>query len=680
MIGTRAKVVLGCIGALALAVAIGWASGEAKGQPKRTEAAGTQKAPPRLALPVRDNDCKTKFALRQITERDSAKTCQGLLPNDNRWRILSLSGTDQDVGTPWHASGNWEPLDGKTGKPVARLPLAAQKDKAAAADVYTQAALGFCVYEWAEKTTLPQTADFARIGAKPECGFSTGMAATPAPPSDILRERAAAFERHARGVRQTAWAGAAPTFARAVRHAGPRAFVAVVDASPFGATQPDRSGHGYAVSRVIADLACDKNPDCEKTVIRPYVALPRIRTSSGDWVEDFKQGGFVGYFHDLFRAFRKALADWEKDAKDAKDAHKPEPKLIINLSLGWDPIKTDPDSLENVYMQMLLERAYCRGVLVIAAAGNETGSEGAVMPAALESQAPPRCGASAPATIYRPLIHAVGAVDRYGERLALSRPWSEPRLVAYGSQVTVPTGAGQNLTPPLTGTSIAAAVVSGIAEVVWSARPRLDAAGVMTLIYESGDDLAPVSASRHARNRTEVCLPKPRRCDAWSVRRATLCGALKKLDPTAKMTCEEPEQLPDPLPKVEAPDAVEPCRLAECGASVGPNELQLPAVVMPMPGAATCATCEFKLGSSFGRRIGTAQGTPETVTGISTTVVRSKQSSSSFQDYPLSPVPVAGQPFAKSYVLSATPASAEMHWIFDVGIGTYVTTDLAITY
>ena len=51
-------------------------------------------------------------------------------------------------------------------------------------------------------------------------------------------------------------------------------------------------------------------------------------------------GGYIGYFHDLFRVFNRVLRDWNAPTRKKTD------DLIVNLSLGWIPVKMDPDSFE----------------------------------------------------------------------------------------------------------------------------------------------------------------------------------------------------------------------------------------------------------------------------------------------------------------------------------------------
>ena len=109
--------------------------------------------------------------------------------------------------------------------------------------------------------------------------------------------------------------------------------VAVLDTSRHGIRGiNDRSGHGYTVNRIVADLACtDPNDEaaCAKIVV-PYEALPLVKKGDTWQLETDGRGGFSGWLHNLFDAFEEAL-----DKRAGKD-------LIINLSLGWDPIKTDP--------------------------------------------------------------------------------------------------------------------------------------------------------------------------------------------------------------------------------------------------------------------------------------------------------------------------------------------------
>ena len=197
--------------------------------------------------------------------------------------------------------------------------------------------------------------------------------------------------------------------------------------------------------------------------------------------------------------------------------------LIINLSIGWDPIKAPENDPGVVRIRTVLERASCLGALIVAAAGNFTGSPGPIYPAAFESMPAPdanRCemltepavrAKRAPAATmgkagarYAPLVHSVGAVDVFEKRVLVNRKWGQPRLSALGAAVTVAGPPGMTNTPVMHGTSVAAPIISGIASRVWAARPDLDAAGVMQVIYDGGIELKPGQAME--REQTEYCM------------------------------------------------------------------------------------------------------------------------------------------------------------------------------
>ncbi len=90
---------------------------------------------------------------------------------------------------------------------------------------------------------------------------------------------------------------------------------------------------------------------------------------------------------------------------------------------------------------------------------------------------------------YNPLVFAVAAVDQQDEPIRATRRAGRPPLAAYGFLVTTRdtmNDASDYPIAPLSGSSMAAAAVSGIAALVWGVRPDLSARRVMELIYESG--------------------------------------------------------------------------------------------------------------------------------------------------------------------------------------------------
>ena len=490
-------------------------------------------------------------------------------------------------------------------------------------------AQAFCVYEWMRKER-PMAKHFSGIGGTQECAVAVAMSGSggPAgPPPEPFFHRN--FERQVKALATPAVTKDWETLQKAGTGAP---VVAVLDASPHGVTKPDVSGHGFAMSRVIGHLSCVGGadaPDCAKFV-RPYVALPLIYKDGG-W-QTGPDGGYLGYFHDLFDAFEAALADRPDDGH-----------LIINLSLGWDPTTTDPNGPEVRHMQTLLERAYCDGVLVIAAAGNGPATApGAVYPAALESTtklpdedwckrlgiANPKLPASA-ARSYGPLIHAVGSVDLYDERLPTMRPWAHPRIATYGMAVTVPGPKAGEFFPPRSGTSVSTAEASALAADVWRIKPELDAAQVMTALYEGGHLLE----TKNHQSRTEVCLDTASdRCRKWPARRPTLCGAVNAALGAKKLACVTPahpdpdhpatahDHFPPPPSKPPTPPVLDaPCDSTNCGVPIGVSPAQGGPLVGPM-GVATCGGCVLRKNRGNGWLEGSLDfnSTPD---GLRTTVI-----------------------------------------------------------
>lgn len=260
--------------------------------------------------------------------------------------------------------------------------------------------------------------------------------------------------------------------------------VALLDSSPDtgldgGVAPGGESLHGLAMGNIIRAIACP----ARRGEIGPcaarldhHLALPR---AYGDHYP--RRGGAYGSQAELTDALVAALAAWHQDPTD--------PRLIINLSIGWtamhggDP--QDPRRFVPLTALWALDLASCQGALTFAAAGNRTAvdAEGATYPAAWTTT-PSICDPT------RPPIHAVGAVDGRDAPIALGRPGSQPRLVAPGAHVIV---ADERLDFPLhtamTGTSISTAAATAAAALVWAWRPDLDAADVADTLYLAGAPL-----------------------------------------------------------------------------------------------------------------------------------------------------------------------------------------------
>jgi hypothetical protein len=620
--------------------------------------------------------CQSRFAIVEV----KGNTC-ALSPRlPDGWEILpQLATQPPDQKKPVPVETPWGVVATRDG----------DQDKKGAYDRKpddTTAPVSFCVYAWT-RPELPRPENFEALHATPECAIATPMADERARAAEEALRRA--FERQARSIELSAkipWNAAKVSAERAPE-------IAVVDATPFGLVKSDTTGHGFGVSRVIGNLACDDadSPECERRV-RPYLALPYVQVTPKEWKID-PNGGSIGYFHDLFRAFRTAL-----------DERAPGQNLIINLSLGWDPIKSDRNAREARIMHRLLQRAYCEGVLVVAAAGNITGSEGALLPAAMEAYPPPRDDAECAALGfkvppkakdafhsrlrpkgYKPLLHSVAAVDIFDQRLPIVRPWGHPRLAAYGMAVTAPAPGKTDtgFTTPMTGTSMSAAIVSGIAGAIWRARPNLSAADVMAIVYEGGRLLD--GKSGNLRSRTEFCFDKDHdRCDEWQVRRASLCGALNVATPAFKLKCVDfakappQDNFPQPPKPTPPPPPVGPgpCRVANCGLPAGPMSSQLPLGVLPQPGVTSCPSCT--LAKLSGAVFGTATATPGPPF---TTIVRTWDQFWTPQDWPVFPQsnPVANKFFFQTFTPPATTQYAVMNWYYSIGpVNTMDSTSLIV--
>jgi hypothetical protein len=540
------------------------------------------------------------------------------LSDFNRYATPFAVAPARPDGDPCPVTGNWLPRP-----PVGRLQESALRTSHPGLP-------GICGYKWKGKGLPTTEQDFKSINGTPDHPLLTLTApntVTSLPPEvyqpllRLFEKRAVAYSpSDAERARALEARVAAPSKAGAKSDASdaaallPPVRVAVVDATPrkLGMKAPDRSGHGFAVSRVAGTLACPKPDDVECTdrVVVAHLALPIIDEMQGNLDEDWDHGGRTGTPLHLSDALEEAIEEWRPVRQRQH--------LIINLSVGWDPIKLDERDDAVRRIRTLLERASCLGALIVAAAGNFTGSSGPIYPAAFEAQPAPRgdrCHALLAPELgpkqtaierarweakprYAPLVHSVGAVDALDQRTLVNRRWGQPRLSALGATVTVPGPPGTPHTPVMDGTSMSAAIVSGIAAKVWAVRPDLDAAGVMQIVYESGMPLKVGNSVE--RPQTEYCLnQKYGPCSGWPVRRASLCRAMSRVTPSWRPVCDESppterEMAHWPKQAGSNPRPSEACRLTECGVPFGPVENQLPAGVGGH-GLASCNGCTFHL-------------------------------------------------------------------------------------
>lgn len=292
--------------------------------------------------------------------------------------------------------------------------------------------------------------------------------------------------------------------------------VAVIDSAPQredGSIPHGSSDHGYSMGWLAKSLSCPAgpfDPSC-KTFVTTYLGLPLLKPDTWDTIN----GGFFGAAGHLAKAIHDATNAWMAQAQFGQS------RLIINLSVGWQPgfadcpMYTGPsqpisgDVPKDSVFGALLE-ASCHGALIVAATGNHPGAgafdPGPTCPAAWEAVRAPtqaECDAYFGDTHYNdglpagaavfpsanqgpfPLVYGVGGVSWSGVPLSTSRPSSVSRLVApaFGGAAGAP---GEVPASPLTGSSVATALVSGAAAALWSYAPSLSAHALMAHVKNSG--------------------------------------------------------------------------------------------------------------------------------------------------------------------------------------------------
>ncbi|WP_180953752.1 S8 family serine peptidase [Bacillus sp. T33-2] len=189
--------------------------------------------------------------------------------------------------------------------------------------------------------------------------------------------------------------------------------------------------HGTHVSGIIAG-SIENNQG--GTGVAPQVRLMPINVFSGD----------DAYMSDVIKGINHAI---EHGAD------------IINLSLGTYSYSLALDEA--------IQEAYSKGALFISAAGNDAVNE-----------------KSYPASI--PNVISVSSTDNTDAKSAFSNFGEEIDIAAPGSDIvsTLVNGYGY-----MSGTSMAAPVVSGVAALIWSSDPELTNLQVMNRLLHSSDDI-----------------------------------------------------------------------------------------------------------------------------------------------------------------------------------------------
>lgn len=257
--------------------------------------------------------------------------------------------------------------------------------------------------------------------------------------------------------------------------------VAVVDDSKdenTGLPSAGTYGHGFLMGAVARENSClhinGIATDCAAEIVS-YAGLP-----------GGVGGASRGRPSDVAAAMEAAVREWVEGGKRSK--------LIINLSLGWDGVYSGhygPNIRTTVLSAWeVAQWATCEGAVIVAAAGNrgQVGSSAEAMFPAGWEQWEPRVCPGAPGA-YAPLVHAAGGVDARDNAIMVERARAAPRLLLPAALVTAssPDSGGQRIQGRLaSGTSLAAAGVSGAAALVWAMAPSLDGDEVMQVLYDTG--------------------------------------------------------------------------------------------------------------------------------------------------------------------------------------------------
>ncbi len=342
--------------------------------------------------------------------------------------------------------------------------------------------------------------------------------------------------------------------------------LAFLDTEPTREEIPRKQGnspHGYTLAHIARHLVC-REESCAAR-ITTQLALPIIDfdARSRKLTEiDTHGGGFLGTQSDLAKAIWSEVDAWREDRRQSSERH-----LVLNLSLAWDGElfggldEQQVDEMEAGTQAVYRALQYAAGfdALVLAAAGNQRGEPcpnfGPLLPAAWErgGQREESCGGPREGS---PLLYAVGGVDSGGHPLVNARPGGMPRRVAYAKTAVVACPDSTQHTAMLTGSSVATAVVSSIASVVWAAFPTLTSSEVMAILDASGDELPlPADFWFPASVPTSTGRPKVQ------VHRLSLCSALKKAcevhgpcvpEPTCDLWTAEPSDPSSSSPPSES--------------------------------------------------------------------------------------------------------------------------------
>ncbi len=421
---------------------------------------------------------------------DTAAACA-----DWRWIAITRSGGSACPVIPgWRA----QPLfDKQPAEQEASRAPERQYAKAAAPPRSATAAIAdelsrFCVYEpegGTRSRRFPPSANHELVRFDQDCAALGIAGGSPAPLSPSVWKPAAELFLSQAGKPET------PLVIKNER--GVR--LAFLDTQPTGIGVPHEPGyslHGYTLAHIARHLLCspESGERCAAE-ITTRLALPITGFDARDRARtgiDRTHGGHVGMQSDLAGAITSEVDAWRRELSGGRAPR----HLVLNLSLAWDPLLfsgLDEAQIAELHagsqaIYRALQYASSLDVLVLAAAGNKkecpgVATDGPLLPAAWERGGPREesCG-SARTPGATPLVYAVGGLGSDGEPLWNAREHSMPRRAAYGANAVVATFDPERPTAMSTGSSVATAVASSIAALVWDTVPGLSPAQVVKLL------------------------------------------------------------------------------------------------------------------------------------------------------------------------------------------------------
>ena len=489
---------------------------------------------PRLlaVLVVAGLGCKPHHPNPPITGSDAA-LCQLVQPT----QVARSCPSDQAVGPCERNPNGWMEQSKPLWEPEQNN---IDKTNETSQDVYSLPPKGYCKYVRKPKTDPPATLPSGFIPDCPVLTLGGGGAATLSAPQ---QEHQDVFDV---GIGKPT--GAVNNFPKSTT-----VTVAIIDFFPTSAGTDSEISHGEMVEAAARRAAdCDPSPtaSCESRIFKRYVLAPGARAS------------------DVAVQIERAVGDWMPDRRNGE-------KLIINLSLGWE---VDPryETMSKL-VRSRIAWARCQGALVLAASGNRSihdCSEAPIEPAVWERLDPPTRAECtnlqaplpsvdlevAPGT-YAPLLHSITPIKGDAELLLSHRPGSTSRIAAAGGGVF----SGGRAYGPIWGSSVATAVTSGIAALVWAHTEYASGDELMEEIWGAGN---PTSHTVQVYNGAE---PREQR---W----IRACEALEPL-------CPAGSNCPFACPTRELENPTAPLLDASTGAHFGPVDVKSTKII-------ECPSCE----------------------------------------------------------------------------------------